>query len=101
MSKRLSSATPHSQDLIPAHWQSAVAQQLGPDETAVAALTGRSKTLRLVAARDVLDRNDLKGRETIEITGDITVNAKERLAQKLAALAASRRHTAGDSGDAQ
>jgi len=64
-------------------------------------LAGRSNTLRLIAARDVLDRNDLKGRETIEITGDITINAKERLAQKLASLAASRRNTAGDSGDAQ
>lgn len=60
-------------------------------------MRSKSERLRLDAARDVLDRNNLKGKQEIEIGGSLGIHdARERLVKRLAALAAERPDPVGN-----
>lgn len=60
-------------------------------------MKSRTERIRFDAARDVLDRNNLKGKEQFEVQGEISIHdARERLTERLASRAAARRDQGGD-----
>ena len=51
-------------------------------------MKSKSERIALDAARDVLDRNDQKGKQEIELSGEVAIHgARERLAEAIAKLA--------------
>jgi len=60
-------------------------------------LKSKSERIRLDAARDVLDRNSLKGKDEIALSGSLALtDARAKLADKLAAIAAAQSDQTGN-----